>query len=87
MVAAPSLTAVTLPSPSTVAIFLSLVVHFTALLPALSGATVAVRVSVAPTARVSSALSRVTPVTGTWDTAPTDWLPWPSKSRERMEEK
>ena len=30
---------------------------------------------------------RVTPVTGTWDTAPTDWLPWPSKSRERMEEK
>ena len=75
MVAVPAATAVTLPFSSTVAIFWSLVVHFTALLVAFSGATVAVRVSVLPTVRDNSVLFRVTPVTGTWETAPTDSVP------------
>ncbi len=76
MVAVPGAMAVTFPVASTVAIFSSLVLHFTVLLVAFSGATVAVSVSLAPAARANSVLFRVTPVTGIWDTAPTDSVPF-----------
>jgi hypothetical protein len=62
IVAVPAATAVTTPF-STEAFVSSLVVHVTALFAALSGATVAVRVSVSPTFRESALLSSVTPVT------------------------
>ena len=62
MVAVPAATAVTVPL-STVTILLSLLLQVTFLLLALSGFTVAVRVSLSPTVRESSALFRVTPVT------------------------
>ena len=65
MVAVPALTAVTVPVLSTVATLLLLLLQVTFLLVALSGCTVAVRVSVPPTVRDRLVLSRVTPVTGT----------------------
>ena len=61
--ASPAFTAVTLPAPSTVATSVLSELHFTFLLSALSGLTVAVSVSVSPSVNVSSALSRVTSVT------------------------
>ena len=64
-VATPAFTAVTLPSPSTVATSVLSELHATFRLSALSGFTVAVSVSVSPSVNVSSALSRVTSVTFT----------------------
>ena len=64
-VASPAFTAVTLPAPSTVAISVLSELHVTFRLSALSGFTVAVSVSVSPSVRVSSVLSRVTSVTPT----------------------
>ena len=61
--ASPAFTAVTLPAPSTVATSVLSELHVTFLLSALSGLTVAVSVSVSPSVRVSSVLSRVTSVT------------------------
>ena len=63
IVAVPAATAVTMPS-ETVAFVASLDDHVTALFVALSGATVAVRVSVSPTFREILFLLSVTPVTG-----------------------
>jgi len=68
MVAVPSATAVTVadrPLPDTDATELLLLDHVTFLLVALLGATVAVRLSVAPTVRLEEFLLRVTPVTDT----------------------
>ena len=63
--ASPSLTAVTLPLPSTVAIFVLSDFHVTFLLVAFSGATVATNVTVPPTVSVCAVLSSLTPVTAT----------------------
>jgi hypothetical protein len=63
--ASPAFTAVTLPAPSTVATSVLSELHVTFRLSALSGLTVAVSVSVSPSVRVSSVLSRVTSVTFT----------------------
>ena len=65
MVAVPTATAVTLPLLSTVALEVSLLVQVTVLYVALSGATVAVSVSLAPTWSVRLSLLNVTEVTGT----------------------
>ena len=62
-IAVPAATALTLPFSSTVATAVSLLVQVTFLLSAPCGATVSVRVAVSPTARMSSPLSSVTPVT------------------------
>ena len=64
MVALPAPTAFTLPFWFTVATFSLLLLHFTALLVASSGFTVAARVSLPPTSRVRLVLSSVTDVTG-----------------------
>ena len=63
--AIPSLTALTFPSSSTVAIALSSLLHVTSLTVALSGVTVAIRVCVSPTFKVIDSLLRLTPVTAT----------------------
>lgn len=67
IVAVPLATAVTTP-PSTVAIVSSLEDHSTVCTYALEGATVAVNVSVASGANVTSLLFKVTPVTPTFST-------------------
>ena len=67
MVAVPAATAVTRPALLTVATEVLLLVHVTVLSVALSGATVAVSVSVPPTVRVVDSLLRLTPVTATSD--------------------
>ena len=64
-VAVPTAMAETLPLASTVAMALSLLLQVTVLSVALSGATVAVRVSVSPTCRAMEDRLRVTDVTGT----------------------
>ena len=63
IVAVPGATAVILPSESTVAIASSLEVQVTEALVAVSGVTVAVTVTVLPTVRTPSVLSRVIPST------------------------
>ena len=65
IVAAPALTAVTVPSGATVATSSSEDAHFKALLAAFSGATVAVSVSLFPTEIEVSALLSVIWETGT----------------------
>ena len=65
IVAVPAVTAVTLPSESTVATEVLELFHVTAVLVALVGAMVAVRVSVEPLESDRVVLLRETPVTGT----------------------
>ena len=65
IVVEPALTAVTLPLLSTVAMFESDDFQLTALLVALSGVTVAVKVSEVPSVRLMEALLMLTPVTAT----------------------
>ena len=65
MVASPAATAATLPLVSTVATVVLLLSQVTFLFVALSGFTVAVKVTLSPVNRDSSALSRVTSVTET----------------------
>ena len=65
IVAEPAFTAVTLPLPSTVATVASEDFQLIALLVALFGATVAVKVSDPPSTRLNDVLFNVTPVTAT----------------------
>ena len=65
MVAVPAATAVTFPFSSTVATPVLLLLQVTVLLVASSGVTVALRVSLLPTAKKRSVLFRLIPVTVT----------------------
>jgi hypothetical protein len=65
IVAFPAATAVTKPLDETLATESALLLHVTVLFVALEGATVAVNVSVLPTARLVDVLFNVTPVTAT----------------------
>ena len=68
MVAVPSLTAVTSPFASTVAMFSSEEVHARLLFDALAGSTLAVRFTVSPSSRVFSVIFSVMDATGMIDT-------------------
>jgi hypothetical protein len=70
MVAVPAFTPVTRPASETVATLVALLLHVTAAFVASDGATVALRVALAPTASLSAAVESVTPATVTEEVPP-----------------